>query len=115
MSRSAGGGRLQGLSEREGREQMPNPCNSLEKFVRREEGLNKGCKEASEVFLFFTEKKKKRHNLRALKLLEEMGCKTQVRGLAMDKGKDSFLYGSAVVLTFCCEFSNIHKPFALNS
>lgn len=58
VSRSAGGRRPQGLGERERREQMPNPYNSLEKFVRREEGINKQCREANKVFLVFTGKKK---------------------------------------------------------
>jgi len=58
VSRRAGGMRPQGLGVRERREQMPNPYNSLEKFVRREEGINRQCGEANEVFLVFTGKKK---------------------------------------------------------
>ena len=58
VSRRAGGRRPQGLGERERREQMPNPYNSLEKFVRRKEGINRQCREANEVFLVFTGKKK---------------------------------------------------------
>lgn len=60
VSRSAGSRRPQGIGEREEQEQMPNPCNSLEESVRREEGINRRCREANEVFLVFTEKKKKK-------------------------------------------------------